>query len=449
MDNQEIESKELKYEKRKVSELIPYARNTRTHTDEQINQVASSIREFGFMNPIIVNQDNTILAGHCRILAAKKLGLEYVPCLMADHLTEAQKKAFIIADNKLAENAGWDTELLKVEIEDLKASDFNVEILGFDDKELSKLFDEDRDVTDDEDFDLNKELDKKAFVQNGDVWILGKHRLMCGDSTKAEDVAVLMDGKKANCCITDPPYNANIQGGAHVKGRGKEGGLKIMNDHFEKSEDFYNFLYAAFKNIYENLVDGGVLYSFHSDSEKVNFYNAVVNAGFHYSTTCTWVKDSLVIGRQDYQQITEPIIYAFKDTAKHEWYSDRKQTTAWMFPRPKKSELHVTMKPLALMGYPMKNSTQENSIVLEPFGGSGSTLMAGEQLNRIVFAMELDPKYASAIVRRYISFKNKNTEDVKLIRGGKTLECTEIYDPTKDDFSFKEQDANAVVKAEV
>ena len=438
MDNKEIQERELKYIKVPVSVLVPYARNTRTHTDQQIDQVAASIREFGFMNPVIINGDNTILAGHARVLASKKLGLEYVPCLIADHLSEAQKKAFIIADNKIAENAGWDTELLKVELEDLKGADFDVEILGFTDKELNKIFDEGKE-TEDDNFDLNKALDEKAFVELGDVWLLGKHRLMCGDSTKEEDVKILMDGNKANACITDPPFNVNIQGGAHVKGKRKEGGLKILNDNFKTSEEFFNFLLSAFKNIYDNLVDGGAFYCFHSDSEKVNFYNATVSAGFHYSSTCIWVKDTLVIGRSDYQQRHEPVIYAFKDTAKHEWFSDRKQTTVWEFERPKKSELHPTMKPIKLIAYPMKNSTQENAIIYEPFGGSGSTLIAGEQLNRKVYSMELDPKYASAIIRRLISLRNKKTDDIFCIRNGQKLNCIDVYDPSTDDFTFKEQ----------
>lgn len=427
MDNQEIQSKELKYEKRKVSDLIPYARNTRTHNEEQITQLASSIKEFGFINPVIVYKDNTILAGHARVLASRKLGLEYVPCLLADYLTEAQKKAFIIADNKLAENAGWDSELLKVEIADLKSEDFNVDILGFSDKELNKLFAEDKDVVEDE-FDINKALDEDAFVKNGDIWKLGKHRLMCGDSTKDVDVKKLMDGNKANVCITDPPYNCSYKGGT---------GMKIKNDSFKDKDEFFNFLLSAFKCAYDNLVDGGAIYIFHSDAEKVNFFNATVGAGFHYSTTCIWVKDTLVIGRMDYQMRHEPVIYAFKDTGKHEWYSDRKQTTVWEFDRPKKSELHPTMKSLPLIAYPMKNSTQENGLVLDLFGGSGTTLIASEQLNRISFLMELDPKYASAIVKRYIALKG-NADDVFVERNGETLKCIDVYDPAKDEFKFKE-----------
>ena len=426
---------------KKVDELIPYARNSRTHSDQQIDQLAANIKEFGFTDDVLITKDNVIMCGHGRILAAKKAGLDEVPCKIMGYMTPTQVKAFIIAHNKISDNAGWDTDMLELEIADLEAEDFNVELLNFDDKELSKIRDHGKEVEEDEKFDLNKALDEKAFVQLGDVWILGKHRLMCGDSTKPDDVKVLMDGNKANICITDPPYNCNIQGGAHEGGKGKEGGLKIMNDSFKSSEDFFNFLLQAFQNVYENLVDGGAFYCFHSDAEKVNFYNATIGAKFHYSTTCIWVKDTLVVGRMDYQMRHEPVLYAFKDTGKHQWYSDRKQTTVWSFDRPKKSELHPTMKPLPLIAYPMKNSSQENGLVIDLFGGSGSTLMVAEQLNRKSFLMELDPKYASAIVRRYVAFKG-DTKDVYVLRNGEKKECIEIYNPADDEFKFTEQSVN-------
>lgn len=251
---------------------------------------------------------------------------------------------------------------------------------------------------------------------------------MCGDSTKPEDVAVLMDGKKANLCITDPPYNCSYEGGT---------GMTIMNDQWTDGEKFYQFLLDAFKNVYENLTDGGAVYIFHSDAEKVNFFNATVAAGFHYSTTCIWVKNALVIGRMDYQMRHEPVIYAFKDTARHNFYGDRKQTTIWEFDRPTKSKLHPTSKPLPLIAYPMRNSSQANGIVLDLFGGSGSTLMAAEQLDRIACLMELDPKYASAIVRRYAAYKG-GTEDITVIRNGQKLRCDEIYILEDENFSFKE-----------
>ena len=419
--------KTTKYELVEIEKIVPYANNARLHDQKQIDKVAASIREFGFLNPIIVDKNYTILCGHCRFEASKKLGLTKVPCIKEEYLTEAQKKAYILADNRTAEDAGWDDELLRIEIESLEDYAFDLSLTGFDEKELNKLFDSGKEVVDDDDFDINKALDAAAFVKPGDVWILGRHRLVCGDSTIPETVKLLMDGKKANACITDPPYACSYEGGT---------GMKIKNDNL-KGEEFYNFLLAAFKNAYENVVDGGAFYSFHSDAEKVNFYNATVNAGFHYSTTCIWVKDRLVIGRMDYQMRHEPIIYGFKDTKSHEFYGDRKQTTVWEFDRPKKSELHPTTKPLPLIAYPMRNSTQANGIVLDLFGGSGSTLMAAEQLDRIAYLMELDPKYASAIVRRYAAGKG-SINDIYVIRNGEKLPCSEVYIPTEDDLAFKD-----------
>lgn len=408
-----------------LEKLVPYVNNSRTHSPEQINKLRGSLREYGFVNPIIIDSEYNIIAGHGRAEAAKAEGIKEVPCVFVDYLTPAQKKAYIIADNRMAEDAGWDEEMLKAEIEALQEEAFDLSLTGFDEKELSKLFDLGQD-TEDDDFNVDDALDKEAFVKPGDLWILGRHRLLCGDSTKSEDVKKLMDGKKANVCITDPPYNASYKGGT---------GMKIMNDSWKNEEEFYNFLLAAFKNVYENLVDGGAFYCFHSDAEKVNFFNATVNAGFHYSTTCIWVKDTLVIGRMDYQMRHEPVIYAFKDTAKHKFYGDRKQTTVWEFDRPKKSKLHPTMKSLPLIAYPMQMSSQENGLVLDLFGGSGSTLIAAEQLNRICYTMELDPKYASAIVRRYAADKG-SSDDIRVIRESEELHVSKIYSFTDDDLQI-------------
>ena len=418
-----------------VEKLVPYVNNARTHSPEQVNKIRASLREFGFVNPIIIDKDCNIIAGHGRLEGAKAEGFTEVPCVFIDEMTEAQKKAYILADNRMALDAGWDDALLSVEMESLQDFGFDLSLTGFDEKELSKLFDEGKDVKDDDDFDINAALDAKAFVKTGDVWLLGRHRLLCGDSTKAEDVTRLMDGKKANVCITDPPYACSYEGGT---------GMKIANDNL-KGEELYKFLLSAFKNVYDNLADGGAFYSFHSDAEKCNFYNATVDACFHYSTTCIWVKDSLVIGRADYQQCHEPVIYAFKDTKAHQFYGDRKQTTVWQFDRPKKSELHPTMKTLPLIAYPMKNSSQENGIVMDLFGGSGTTLMAAEQMNRIAYLMELDPKYASAIVRRYTAYKG-NTDDIFVIRDGKKIPCADVYVPSEDDLAYKDTSVNAEQK---
>jgi len=322
----------------------------------------------------------------------------------------------------------WEPVALADLLSELQTSGYDLGATGFDAAEVNDLFSQvhDKDVADD-DFDEDKAVEAPAFVEVGDIWLLGRHRLMCGDSTRAADVSLLMDGKKANLCITDPPYGCNYSGGT---------GMKIMNDTL-KGKEFYEFLLSAMKNIYEHLADGGALYVFHSDAEKVNFYNAVVDAGFHYSTTCIWVKNSLVIGRMDYQMRHEPIIYAFKDTARHKFYGDRKQTTIWEFDRPTKSKLHPTTKSLPLIAYPMRNSSQENGIVVDLFGGSGSTLMAAEQLNRTACLMEIDPIYASVIVRRYVSNAG-SIADVRVIRQGQTLEGAGVYLPTEEDLAFKD-----------
>ncbi len=416
-----------------LGKLVPYVNNARTHSPEQLTKLRSSLREFGFINPVIIDRDFNVIAGHGRIMAAKEEGITEVPCVFVDYLTEAQKKAYILADNRMALDAGWDEELLRIEIESLQGADFDVSLTGFGEDELADLFagDGEKDVKDD-DFDVDKALEAEAFVQPGDVWLLGRHRLLCGDSTRPEDVLLLMDGKKANACVTDPPYNCSYSGGT---------GMTIMNDKWGDSEKFYQFLLDAFRNAYENLADGAAFYCFHSDAEKCNFFNATVNAGFHYSTTCIWVKDTLVIGRMDFQMKHEPVIYAFKDTARHKFYGDRKQTTVWEFDRPKKSKLHPTMKPLPLVAYPVRMSSQENGIILDLFGGSGSTLIACEQTNRICCTMELDPKYASAIVRRYASASD-GTQDIFVIRNGEKLPCSSVYVPSDGDMAFREASVN-------
>ena len=418
-----------------IGKLIPYVNNARTHSKEQITKLRSSLREFGFVNPVIIDREFNVIAGHGRILAAKEENIEQVPCVFVDYLTEAQKKAYILADNRFALDAGWDEDMLRVEMEALQGMDFDVSLTGFDESEIADLFAADDNEAQEDDFDEDAALQAEPFVKTGDLWLLGRHRLLCADSTKPEDVKLLMDSKKANVCITDPPYSCNYTGST---------GMKIMNDNL-KGEEFYQFLLSAFKNAYENLADGAAIYIFHSDAEKVNFYNAVVAAGFHYSTTCIWVKQSLVLGRFDYQMRHEPVIYAFKDTVKHKFYGDRKQTTVWEFDRPSKSKLHPTTKPLPLIAYPMKNSSLVNSIVLDLFGGSGSTLMAAEQMDRTAYLMELDPAYASAIVRRFVAYRG-NTEDVHIIRDGKTLPCSEVYIPTAEDLGMKDSTINDVQK---
>lgn len=399
-----------------INQLIPNARNARTHSQEQILQLRASLREFGFVNPVIVDKDLNIIAGHGRVLAAKAEGVTEIPCVFVEHLTAAQKRAYILADNKLALNAGWDEELLTLEFSELKDLGFDLELTGFGPDEINKLFAADTGEVYDDDFDLTAALEQASFVLPGDVWTLGRHRLVCGDATDAVTVKKLMDGRQANLVLTDPPYNVGFESSS---------GLKIKNDS-QKSEQFYSFLLAAFLRFYENLADGGAFYCFHSDSEKVNFFRACVDAGFHYSTTCVWVKNALVLGRGDYQQMHEPVLYAFKDTAKHKWYSDRKQTTIWNFDKPKKNTDHPTSKPLDLLAYPIRNSSQANAIVLDTFGGSGSTLIACEQLDRTCYMLELDEKYASVILRRYAEHKGNDGADITCERDGKTLHYADL-----------------------
>ena len=417
-----------------VSDLKPAAYNPRKKLkpgDKEYEKIKSSIEEFGFADPLVVNADMTIIGGHQRLTVAADLGMTEVPCAVVD-VDKTREKALNIALNKIT--GAWDENMLADLLKDIEESDFDLGKTGFDPPEIDELFNQvhNRDVVDDA-FDEDKALEKEVFVLPGDVWLLGRHRLMCGDSTRLDDVDVLMDGKTANMCVTDPPYNCSYEGGT---------GMTIMNDTWTDGQKFYQFLLDAFKNIYIHLADGGAFYCFHSDAEKVNFFNATVDAGFHYSTTCIWVKNSLVIGRMDYQMRHEPVIYAFKDTAKHRFYGDRKQTTVWEFDRPTKSKLHPTSKTIPLIAYPIRMSSLENSIVLDLFGGSGSTLMAAEQMNRTAFLMELDPKYASAIVRRYAAAK-QGTDDIRVIRSGQLLRCDEVYIPTEDDLAFKDDRVNS------
>lgn len=401
-----------------TSKLIPYVNNARTHSQEQVNKLRGSLREFGFINPVIIDADYNVIAGHGRLMAAKEEGIEEVPCVLVDYLSEAQKKAYILADNRYAQDAGWDEELLRLEIESLEGMDFDVSLTGFNEDEIADLFADANDTgAKDDDFDLSDALEQAAFVERGDVWQVGRHRLMCGDATSPEDVATLMDGKKANLIITDPPYNVAFE---------SSDGLSIKNDKME-NDKFYEFLLAAFKNMAEHLEKGGSAYVFHADTEGLNFRKAFIDAGFHLSGCCIWVKNSLVLGRSDYQWQHEPVLYGFLQNGKHYWSSKagRSQTTIWNFDKPKKNKNHPTSKPLDLLAYPISNSSQENAIVIDTFGGSGSTLMTCEQTNRICHTMELDEKYASVILRRYVE-DTDDADNVFVIRNGEKLMYSDL-----------------------
>ena len=396
-----------------IAKLVPYVNNARTHSPEQINKLRSSLREFGFINPVIIDRDFGVIAGHGRILAAKEEGITEVPCVFADHLTEAQKKAYIIADNRMAMDAGWDEELLRVEIEALQAEAFDLSLTGFDEKELADLFGDDAEVQED-DFDVDAELEKPVITKQGDVWTLGRHRLVCGDSTKAETYDVLMQGQKANLVVTDPPYNVNYEGTAG----------KIKNDNMA-SEKFYEFLFDAFSNMANVMADDASIYVFHADTEGLNFRRAFSDAGFYLSGCCIWMKPSLVLGRSPYQWRHEPCLYGWKKNGKHQWYADRKQTTIWEFDKTKKNTDHPTMKPIPLLAYPIRNSSMSNTLILDPFSGSGSTLIACEQTDRSCFTIELDEKYCDVIVKRYIE-QIGSSDGVTMERDGKVYKYTEL-----------------------
>ena len=316
-----------------INKLVPYANNARTHNKEQILKLRSSLREFGFVNPVIIDREYNVLAGHGRIEAAKAENISEVPCVFADHLTEAQKKAYILADNRMALDAGWDEELLSVEMQELQELGFDLSMTGFDEKELTDLLGVDADgEAKEDDFDLSAALEKAAFVQRGDIWTVGRHKLMCGDATSAEDVSALMGDTKANLILTDPPYGVSFKSAS---------GLTIQNDSM-KNEEFYTFLLSSFQRMAEHLEKGGSAYVFHADTEGLNFRKAFIDAGFHLAGCCIWVKDSLVLGRSDYQWQHEPVLYGFMQNGKHHWYSDRKQTTIWHFDKPKRNANHPT-----------------------------------------------------------------------------------------------------------
>ena len=396
-----------------IDKLVPYVNNARTHSAEQINKLRSSLREFGFINPVIIDGNFGIIAGHGRVMAAKEEGIKEVPCVLVDYLTEAQKKAYILADNRFALDAGWDEELLKLEIESLQGADFDVSLTGFDQTEIDKLFDVGQDVKDD-DFDVEEELKKPAITRLGDLWILGNHRLYCGDSTKKETYDILMDGKKANLVVTDPPYNVNYEGNAG----------KIKNDNMT-NDAFYQFLFDSFLNMEKVMADDASIYVFHADTEGLNFRKAFSDAGFYLSGTCIWKKQSLVLGRSPYQWQHEPVLFGWKKKGKHQWYTGRKESTIWEFDKPKKNADHPTMKPVPLIAYPIMNSSMSNCIVLDPFGGSGSTLIACEQTKRICYIVELDEKYCDVIVKRFIEQAGTDGS-VSLVREGKTHKYSEL-----------------------
>jgi site-specific DNA-methyltransferase (adenine-specific) len=368
---------------KKIVDIKPYEKNPRKN-DEAVKYVAESIKQFGFKVPIVIDKDGIIVAGHTRYKAAKKLKLNEVPCIVADDLTEEQVKAFRLADNKVAEKAEWDIDLLSEELDDL--FDFNMTAFGFEfDTE-----DEETEVVED---DFEDELPEEPYVKSGDLYQLGKHRLLCGDSTKIDDVEKLMGGELADLLITDPPYNVNYEGTAG----------KIENDNMGDS-DFHQFLYDFYVCAYTVMKPGASFYIWHADVEGLNFRLALKEAGFQIRQTLIWNKNAMTLGRQDYQWKHEPCLYGWKDGASHNWYGDRKQPTVIDMHKPKRSELHPTMKPVELFDYQIKNSSKKGENVLDLFGGSGTTMIACEQNGRKAFTMEYDPRYAQTIIERWEQF---------------------------------------------
>lgn len=380
-----------------VNTLIPYANNARTHDDAMVAQLAASIKEFGFRNPILVDGVG-IIAGHGRLLAARKLGLDKVPTIDCSDMTETQKKAYIIADNKLALNSGWDTNLLSLELQELDTNGFNLELLGFDSKELDELLAPEvvEGLTDE---DAIPDVPDEPKTKLGDIYILGNHRLMCGDSTSITDMEKLVNGQPVDMCLTDPPYNVAYEGGTKEK-------LTILNDSMEDGQ-FRQFLRDAFVAADSVMKAGAVFYIWHADLEGYNFRGACHDTGWKVRQCLIWKKSSLVMGRQDYHWIHEPCLYGWKEGASHLWSADRKQTTILEFNKPTRNGEHPTMKPVELFEYQMLNNTKGRDIILDSFGGSGTTMIAAEKHDRYARIMELDPKYCDVIVKRWEDFTGK------------------------------------------
>lgn len=413
----------MQIEKLKTELLIPADYNPRKDLkpgDPEYEKLKRSIEQFGYVEPVIWNKTTAhVVGGHQRLKVLLDMGITEVECVVIE-MNEEKEKALNIALNKIS--GDWDKDKLMLLIADLQGADFDVSLTGFEPAELDALFkDSLKDGIHEDDFDVDKELQKPALTKQGDVWMLGQHRLVCGDSTKADTFNVLMDGKLANLVVTDPPYNVNYEGSAG----------KIKNDNMG-NEAFYEFLLEAFKNTEAAMAKDASIYVFHADTEGLNFRKAFAESGFYLSGTCIWKKQSLVLGRSPYQWQHEPVLFGWKKSGKHNWYADRKQTTIWEFEKPKKNADHPTMKPVALVAYPILNSSLSNCIVLDPFGGSGSTLIACEQTDRICYTIELDEKYCDVIVKRYIE-QVGSADGVFLLRDGSEIRYSDLPEVGADE----------------
>ena len=397
-----------------VEKLIPYINNARTHSDEQIKKLRSSLREFGFINPVIIDRDFNVIAGHGRILAAKAENISEVPCVFVDYLNDAQKKAYILADNRMAMDAGWDEELLRVEIESLQGSDFDVSLTGFDETEIAELFADDNDDVKDDDFDVEAELEKPCITKQGDIWILGRHKVICGDSTEPSTFEKLLSDTKVNLVCTDAPYFVAL--------KNKSG--TIANDNLDDKQA-YEFLMKVFTNFKNAMALDASIYEFYATMKTRVFYDAFEDAGFKVGAGLIWKKPRAPFMRTDWKFNMEPIIWGWRKDGKHIWYGDQKQTAVFEFDGIKDSEKdgcgHPSSKPVPLIAYLIKQCTQSNGLVLDGFLGSASTLMACDQLNRICYGVELEPKFVDVAVKRYMAAHNESSDGITLIRDGNKM----------------------------
>ena len=403
-------------EKMKTENLLPADYNPRKDLkpgDEEYEKLKRSIEQFGYVEPVIWNKTTgRVVGGHQRLKVLIDMGISEVDCVVVE-MDENKEKALNVALNKIS--GEWDKDKLALLISDLQAEDFDVSLTGFDAAEIDDLFkDTIQDKIKDDDFDVDAELQNPTITKLGDVWQLGRHRLVCGDSTLDETYDMLLGEEKVNLVITDPPYNVNYEGSAG----------KIKNDNME-DDKFYNFLFDAFANTEKCMADDASIYVFHADTEGLNFRKAFKDAGFYLSGTCIWKKQSLVLGRSPYQWQHEPILFGWKKKGKHQWYTGRKESTIWEFDKPKKNGDHPTMKPIPLLAYPIMNSSMSNCLVLDPFGGSGSTLIACEQTDRIARTIELDEKFCDVIIKRYIE-QVGTSDDVSVTRAGVALKYSEV-----------------------
>lgn len=384
-----------------VTKLIPYARNARTHSEEQVAQIAASIAEFGFTNPILIGSDGVIVAGHGRLAAAQKLAMALVPVVVLEHLSATQRRALVIADNRIAENAGWDDAMLRVELDSLRDDDFDLSLTGFDADALADLFEGEEGDTGQTGDDEVPESQEAVVSRPGDVWLLGGHRLLCGDSTDAQCYAKLLGGDHVDMVFMDPPYNVDYANSAKDKMRGKD--RPILNDNL--GAGFYDFLLAALTPTVERC--DGAIYIAMSSSELDVLQKAFRDAGGKWSTFIIWAKNTFTMGRSDYQRQYEPILYGWAEGGKHHWCGDRDQSDVWQIKKPHKNDLHPTMKPVELVERAIRNSSRPGNSVMDPFGGSGTTMIAAEKTGRIARLIEMDPKYVDVIVRRWQDWTGK------------------------------------------